>query len=64
VSQDQNCLARASDLIFVADFWQLEEWIVESIHVEAVAADQHLDMHDRSEKGDILDRTIKDIGFP
>ena len=62
--QYQDGFARAGDLVLIADLGQFEEGVVESIHVEVVAADQHLDADDGTEEGDILDLAIKDIGFP
>ena len=55
IFQNQDRFTRAGDLVFIADLGQLEEWIVECIHVEAVAADQHLDADNRTQEGDILD---------
>ena len=53
--QYQHCFPRAGDLGLITNFWEFEEWVVESIHVEFVASYNNLNPNDRTQKSNILD---------
>jgi hypothetical protein len=61
VTQHQHGFTRTSDLGLGANGGQLQERVVERVHVELLGAEGDLDADDGTQEGDVLDGTIEDV---